>query len=55
MPSFSQSQVESLLGAIDGTTDGYQDTDIILILLDTGLRVNELINLKMENVWLEED
>jgi site-specific recombinase XerD len=27
---------------------------IVLTLLDTGLRVNELINLKMDNVWLEE-
>jgi len=26
----------------------------VLTLLDTRLRVNELINLKMENVWLDE-
>ncbi len=54
MTTFSQSQIELLLSVIGSSAEGYRDMVIILILLDTGLRVNELINLKMDNVWLEE-
>ena len=32
----------------------YQNTDIILILIYTGLRINELLELKKENVFLED-
>lgn len=39
---------------MSGLAEGYRDTAIVITLLDTGLRVNELINLKMDNVWLEE-
>jgi len=39
---------------MNGLAEGYRDMVIVLTLLDTGLRVNELINLKMDNVWLEE-
>lgn len=52
--TFSQPQLESLLSVINRSAEGYRDMVITLILLDTGLRVNELINLKMDNVWLEE-
>jgi len=52
--TFSQPQLESLLSVISSSAEGYRDTVIVLTLLDTGLRVNELINLKMDNVWLEE-
>ena len=52
--TFSQSQVKSLLSVINRSAEGYRDTVIILTLLDTGLRVNELINLKMDDVWLGE-
>jgi len=52
--TFSQYQIESLLSIMNNSPEGYQDMVIILTLLDTGLRVNELINLRMDNVWLEE-
>ena len=52
--TFSQSQIESLLSVINSSAEGYRHMVIILTLLDTGLRVSELINLKMNNVWLEE-
>jgi len=54
MATFSPYQIESLLGAMNGSTEGYRNMVIVLTLLDTGLRVNELTNLKVENVWLEE-
>ena len=37
-----------------GSAEGYRGVVIVLTLLDTSLRVNELINLKMEDVWLKE-
>ena len=52
--TFSTSQIGSLLGVMNGSAEGYRGAVIVLTLLDTGLRVNELINLRMENVWLQE-
>ena len=52
--TFSQHQIDLLLSVMGGSAEGYRGVVIVLTLLDTGLRVNELINLKMENVWLEE-
>ena len=52
--TFSPHQIELLLGVMSSSVEGYRDAVIVLTLLDTSLRVNELINLKMENVWLEE-
>ena len=54
MATFSPYQIESLLGVMSGSPESYRDIVIILTLLDTGLRVHELINLEMDNVWLEE-
>ena len=39
---------------MNGSAEGYRGAVIVLTLLDTGLRINELINLRMENVWLQE-
>jgi site-specific recombinase XerD len=52
--TFSPHQIESLLSVMSGSAEGYRGVVIVLTLLDTGLRVNELINLKMGNVWLDE-
>ncbi len=55
IPAFSDSQFQRLLNAIDtGTAEGYRDYIIILTLLDTALRVSELCNLKLGNLWLDE-
>lgn len=52
--TFSPQQIEALLGVIGSSTASYRNTVVILTLLDTGLRVSELINLKIDHLWLEE-
>lgn len=55
LPTFSDTQLEKLLKAIDITrAEGFRDYVIILTLLDTGLRASELINLKCDNLRLDE-
>ncbi len=55
IPAFSDSQFQGLLNAIDTrTAEGYRDYIIILTLLDTALRISELCNLKLGNLWLDE-
>ena len=54
MDTFSPRQVEMLLGAMSGATEGYRDVAIVLTILDMELRVNELINLILVDVWLDE-
>jgi len=47
--------MQKLLNAIDTrTAEGYRGYTIILTLLDAGIRVSELCNLKLDNLWLEE-
>lgn len=52
--AFSPQQIKALLNVVSRSEDGYRNTIIILTLLDTGLRVSELVNLAIDNVWLEE-
>jgi len=53
--TFTAEQIKALLEAIDmSSPQGQRDYVMILTLLDTGLRISELINLKMENVHLDE-
>jgi integrase/recombinase XerD len=52
---FTEDQIKDLLAAIDTRPAiGFRDWTIILMFLDTGLRVTELINLEMENVNLNQ-
>ncbi|MFC2027957.1 tyrosine-type recombinase/integrase [Chloroflexota bacterium] len=53
--TFSDAQMEALLGAIDTTTAaGFRDHTIILVLLDTALRISELTGLDAPDLYLEE-
>ncbi len=52
--TYSPLQLENLLKSIDTSTHaGFRDWTIILLLLDTGLRVSELVGLRLETVDME--
>ncbi|SRR6266487_33591 len=52
--TFSEEQIRSMLAFCDErTTIGYRDYTIILLLLDTGIRVSELCGLTLDVVFLE--
>lgn len=51
-PAFIAEQIESMLSACDTSTgDGFRDRVILLLLLDTGLRIAEISTLKVFNVY----
>ncbi|TET14504.1 MAG: hypothetical protein E3J81_06595 [Dehalococcoidia bacterium] len=55
IPTFSDVQLRVLLSVIDtSTAEGYRDQAIMLTLLDTALRVSELVNIRLDDLWLEE-
>ena len=55
IPVFSENQIVQLLSVIDTSTSvGYRNQAIVLTLLDTALRVSELIDVRMDDLWLDE-
>jgi len=55
MPFFTDGEVARLLDAIKKPTPtGKRNHTMVLILLDTGVRVSELVNLQMNNLYLEQ-
>ncbi len=55
IPTFSESQIQALLGVIDTSSSaGFRDWTMLLTLLDTGLRASELVGLTLNEVNLED-
>jgi integrase/recombinase XerD len=51
IPTFEESQIKALLAACDLKTPlGYRDYTIMFLLLDTGIRLSELCNLKLDDI-----
>jgi site-specific recombinase XerD len=51
IPTFDDSQINAMLAACDLKTPlGYRDYTIILLLLDTGIRLSELCGLRLEDI-----
>lgn len=52
--TFSEDQIRRVVGAIDrGTPGGFRNYCIVLLLLDTGIRLSELVSLKVPDLDLE--
>ena len=49
--TFTSEQTEKLINSLDRRTQtGFRDYIIILLLFDTGIRLSELTNLKIEDI-----
>ena len=55
IPAFTESQISHLIAAIDTSKScGYRNYVSILTMLDTGLRVSELIGLRLSDISIED-
>ncbi len=55
IPAFSESQLQQLFAVIDTSgTIGFRNHTLLLVLLDTGLRVSELTGLCLSDVFIEQ-
>lgn len=55
IPTFSESQLRALFGAIEtSSAEGYRDHTLLLMILDSGLRVSELTGLLLCNLHIED-
>jgi len=55
IPAFSAAQFQALISQIDDSTpEGFRDTALLTVLLDTALRVSELTGLEMKDMHLKE-
>lgn len=51
IPTFSAEQIQRLIAALDPRTPtGFRDYAIILVFMDTGIRLSELVNLRPEDI-----
>lgn len=55
VPTFAPQQIGKIFAAVDATTPaGFRDLCVMMTLLDTGVRLSELVNLQLPNLHLEE-
>ncbi len=55
MPTLNHNQIKRLLGAIDrGTSSGSMYYSMIILFLDTGIRLSELANIKLTDINLDD-
>ena len=53
IPTFTQEQIQNMLNQLDLKTHrGFRDSTILLVLLDTGIRLSELISININNIDL---
>jgi integrase/recombinase XerD len=51
LTGFTDTEIKKLLGAVDTRQySGFRDKIIMLLLLDTGIRINELVNIRIEHL-----
>ena len=56
IPTFSEKEVERLLVQADkGSNEGFRDYCLLLIFIDTGIRLSELANLKTDDIDYEQN